>query len=612
MKKAVLYCTCCGTLDPFLPPDALKAALEKRAAFAGSAFVASARLCRKEEADDALRDARAAGAEGLAVAACSLSARGREAAGHLAADPGGELPLEWADTREGCAWIHGQAPDAATAKATDLVCMSLSALDRRPDGGAGTSLPCRESPGGGDPCEGQNPPASPAPPVLVIGAGPAGLACAAALGGMGVRTILAERRAGPGGMLPQLGVLFPHFTPGKELLEDLSRDLAAGGATLRLETAVTGLRPLARGYGATLRPRSGREEELAVSAVVLATGAMPVLPRGYFRYGEMAGVSSQMELETQLAKVERGEEKAESLPRKAVFLQCVAAREDANPYCSAVCCPTALKNALRLRALLPGGSVTVVHRNIVTPGIHLEDMYRRATDAGVHLRSHDPLTAPEPRGNGKLEGLAFVDALDGRETFLPADRLVCSTPLKPPPGAKGLADGLGLRQDDMGFACGREPVLPLSSHLPGVYVCGAARWPVTAEQSMQQGRAVAARAAAYLRGLARGAAQSPARAASGPWGGFWPVREHLPAVMPAAEPAAVREDACSRCGRCIAACPYQACSLPEDGAMTVAADRCRQCGSCAAVCPAGAARLAGDSISALRARIKEALGGTPL
>ena len=569
MKKAVLYCTCCGSLCPSLPPDALKSALEGRAAFTDACFIESPRLCRQEEAAAALHSARQAGAEGIVAAACSQTARGDEAARHLAG-----LPLEWLDIREGCAWIHSDHPQEALAKATDLICMGLAALDAH-DANLGQ---LRETPATPEP-----EPAS----VLVVGAGPAGLAAAAVLGRMGIKTILAERRAAVGGLLPQLGVLFPHLSSGPELLQELNQDLKTGGIEPHLETTVSGLQALPRGYRATLRDKSKKEEEHTVSAVIFAVGAMPVLPRGYFRHGELAGVSSQMELEVALGKVERGENSPDTLPRRAVFVQCVAARDEANPYCSAVCCPTALKNALRLRALVPDGSVTIVHRNIVTPGIHMEALYRKATEAGVQLRNHDPSVPLEAVGEKNLEGLRLRDALDGQNVLLAADSLVCSTPLKPAPGAKDLAQGLGLRLDNMGFACGREPVLPLSPHLEGVYLCGSARWPATVDQSLQQGRAAAVKAAAYLRAL-------------------------QPEQDQTAHAAYVRQDACSRCGRCVAACPYQACSLPLDGTMQVAASRCRQCGSCAAVCPTGAARLPEAIFSAACGRIKEVLGGEAL
>lgn len=609
MKKAVLLCTCCGTLCAALPPKALRDTLAKRTLFempvavapgnqgrkrrdgvfaepesAAGLFIECPRLCREAEAETALKAARDAGAEAVVAAACSLSARGREGYAHLA----GSIPVEWADVRENCAWVHAASPAETLNKAADIICMGLAALEQR-------SAAARSRTGM------QTGDTQPPDPVLVVGGGPAGLACAATLGRMGVSTVLAERRAEVGGMLPQLGKLFPYLTSGNELLQELQHDLAGTGVTLATGVTVAALRPSGRGYTATLRGPDG-ERDMAVSAVVLATGAIPVSAKGHFRHGELKGVASQMELEPLLAKVERGKEDAAVLPKQAVFLQCVAARDDKTPYCSAVCCPTALKNALRLKALVPDGSVTVVHRSIVTPGIRLEELYRKATAAGVALRSFDPAFIPEPVGTNSLEGLTIRDALDGRVTTLPADSLLCSTPLKPAPGTAALARNLGLRLDDMGFACGREPILPLAPHVAGVYLCGSARWPATVEQSLEQGRAAAVKAAAFVRGSSA--------AMGGPREDLpWIMRELLGLSAENSLTAFVRAERCSRCGRCASACPYGALDLSEDGAMRVTASRCGRCGSCAAVCPAGAATLPGETFGAMRARIREALGG---
>jgi heterodisulfide reductase subunit A len=606
MKKTVLYCTCCDTLAASLPPDAFHAALETRRVYRIPApastqqhlpadtgivgFIPCSRLCRKDEADAALTQARTLGAEALVVAACSLSARGFEAARHL----GDTLDLEWADIREGCAWLH--TGKEAVDKAVDLVFSGLAALEER----ARTAEPKAA------------PPVPPKQRVLVIGGGAAGQACAASLAGMGVETVLAERRPTLGGMLGLLGPLFPYLTSGKELAASLTRAVEQSGALVRLETSVSAIAPVPGGYDVTLKNKAC-EERLTVGAVVLATGAIPVLPNGYYRYGELKDVTSQMEFEVLLGKVERDEESAAALPSRAVFLQCVAARDEKNPYCSAICCPTALKNALRLKALMPDCSVTIVHRNLVTPGLHMERLLRKATAAGVRLISIDPESAPEVLGKEKLEGLRLRNALGGEEIILTADRLVCSTPLKPAPGTSELAKSLDLRMDEMGFASGREPIQPLSPHQAGVYICGGARWPATVEQSLEQGRGAAVRAAVHVAAPIRNEGRNNGQAAlAAPAAMPWVVRELLGSSVPEAATARVREAACSRCGRCANVCPYDACLLPSGDVMRIEAARCRSCGSCAAVCPNGAAIVPGDSIGVLRVRIKEALGGNPL
>jgi heterodisulfide reductase subunit A len=60
--------------------------------------------------------------------------------------------------------------------------------------------------------------------------------------------------------------------------------------------------------------------------------------------------------------------------------------------------------------------------------------------------------------------------------------------------------------------------------------------------------------------------------------------------------AQVRTSLCSRCERCIDACPYGARWLDEDEEKIVVHElMCQGCGSCAAVCPNGAAVLHGLS-----------------
>ncbi|MFZ2448885.1 MAG: FAD-dependent oxidoreductase [Syntrophobacteraceae bacterium] len=554
----ILICTCHNTLTGTLPKRAVEEGIAARHPRARIEFAPS--LCRGSDLDDLAGFIERERPASVLVAACSHFAKGRAVLDGLTAR-GCAIPSALVDVREGCAFIHTGDPGAA-AKAVDLIGMGL----------AGLAL--------GEQRTRPRPRIGAERRVLVVGAGPAGMAAAGILARLGLPVTLADRLGRMGGLINQIGRLFPRNVTGPDFLAPLLREAAHPAIDFLPKTTVTRIEGDPGRFEARLS-RDGRDTAITAGAVILACGALPVLPENRFRSGELSGVISQLELETRLGKFE-AEGTAPPEVSNAVFIQCVAARDDARPYCSTVCCPTALKNGLRLKSLSRDIAVTVLHRGIMAPGRALEELYRQAMAAGVRFVAYSPDEPPEVLGDVRAGSVELTDALSGRRMVLPADLVVLSTPLKPRPETPVLAGGLGVRLDEMGFACGSEPMRPLETPLPGVYLCGSVRWPVYADQAVDQGRAAAAKAAAFMEN-----------------GG-----EIIPAALSGTGAATVRTEACGRCGQCVAVCPYGACRREGDGTVSVSDIRCRGCGLCTAVCPSGAARIPGHNVP-LRAMLRE-------
>ena len=557
----IFICTCYETLSRTIPRGVLRTGIVARRPNAHIEFVPS--LCRREDIDLIAGLIKERKHASVLLAACSPFARGNVVLDGLARrNPAMQASL--VDVREGCAWVHGGNPDAAAAKAVDLVCMGLAGLRCREHSSEFHFQPVRR--------------------VLVVGAGPAGLAAAGTLARLGIEVSLAERMSRPGGLLNQIGRLFPYNMPGREFLATFLSEASHPCVDLLPKTSVTRIEGDPGRFEAHLS-LEGRDMTVTAGAVILACGAMPVLPQNRFHSGELSGVISQLELETRLNKLER-EESAPAGIAGAVFIQCVDAREDARPYCSTICCPTALKNALRLKNLNRDISVTVLHRGIMTPGRDLEELYRQTMASGVRFVAFSPASPPEVHGDGFVSSVSLTDALSARRLEIAADLVVLSTPLKPRPETASLAGDLGLRLDEIGFACGTEPMQPLVAPTPGVYLCGAVRWPVSAQEAVDQGRAAAIKAAGFL---AQGALDLN--------------RLFLPGSRRG--PASIRTEACSRCGRCVSGCPYGACRREKNGPVTVCGIRCRGCGLCVAVCPSGAVRIPEQDSASVRAMLRE-------
>ncbi len=246
-----------------------------------------------------------------------------------------------------------------------------------------------------------------------------------------------------------------------------------------------------------------RLEEVKVGSIILSPGFEvydAVLSQEY-GLGRYANVLNAVQFERILSAsgptmghIERLSDS--KTPKKIAFLQCVGSRDSKHPYCSAVCCMYATKEAI----------IAKEHEREIEPTIFFIDMraYGKGFDAyferarGEHgvryVRCMISRVVEDPRT--KNLQITYVDESGEikEETF---DMVVLSVGMAPSRSARELAKELSIDLNPYGFAK-TDPFTPLSTSRSGIYVCGAFQGPKDIPETVAQASGAAGAASAML------------------------------------------------------------------------------------------------------------------
>jgi len=438
--------------------------------------------------------------------------------------------FQFVNIRDQCSWVHMQERERANEKAKVLIKMGVArAVLLEPEEEIEVEV---------NPC------------ALVIGGGIAGMTCALGLANRGFEVKLVEKESRLGGTLNSLYKLYPTHEEASRLVQARTEDVEKNPKIEVLTSSkVEEVKGFIGNYDVTVR--QGEKERLfKAGVIVVATGAETFRPMGIYGYNGKT-VVTQLELERMLKEGRLGVD-------MVAMIQCVGSRDEKRTYCSKVCCPTALKNAMLIKEANPDAQIFVLYRDIVTQGTTYEDYYRKAREAGITFIKYS-LERPPIVENGSVK---VYDELLGEELNLPCDLVVLSTPMVANPDAKDIAQILKVPVDENGFFLEAHVKLrPVDFATDGIYLCGCAHWPTNVGESISEAYGAASRA-------------------SIPLSVGHVVTEPIIAV--------VEEDQCSGCSLCELTCAFKAIQIeetPKGRKAKVITASCKGCGACGAGCP---------------------------
>ncbi len=448
--------------------------------------------------------------------------------------------FEFANVREQCSWVHQKEPEKATQKAKDLArgavarVLYAEPLYRE-------TLDINRS-------------------ALIIGGGLAGMTAALDLADQGFGVHLLEREEELGGNLRYIYCTLRGDDTQNFLQSLIEKVRDNPGITLHTKARIRDISGYIGNFKTLLE---GSEEEIGHGVVIVASGGREYRPVEYL-FGQDERVITQRQLGELMAGAERS---AISSIKSAVMIQCVGSRDEARPYCSRVCCSTAVKNAVKLKEINPWMSVYILFRDMRTYGLR-EGYYRAAREKGVVFVRHDEDEKPVVSIDGSSLSVRVKDSILGARLSFSPDLLVLSTGIVPDPENKSVSQLLKVPLDADGFFLEAHVKLrPVDFATDGIFVCGLAHYPKDISETLAQARAAAGRAATVL---------------------------GKKTIMAEGKVSYVREERCSGCGACVKVCAYNAVEIdPEKKVASVNRALCKGCGACAATCRGSAIDLKG-------------------
>jgi heterodisulfide reductase subunit A len=178
-------------------------------------------------------------------------------------------------------------------------------------------------------------------PILVIGAGPAGMEAARGIADVGYKCVLVEKRAVLGGTpeLANYAALTPDFRDAGEAMAEMAAAVTGNEfVDVRIGSTVCDVSGEAGNFEVSIKSGTG-VEKVNAGAAIIATGFQHFDPGretqqyGYYEYDD---VLTLVDLEKMLRAKKVVRPSNGEPPKRMCFIQCVGSRDRqiGNEYCS--------------------------------------------------------------------------------------------------------------------------------------------------------------------------------------------------------------------------------------------------------------------------------------
>ncbi|MBN2521859.1 MAG: CoB--CoM heterodisulfide reductase iron-sulfur subunit A family protein [Bacteroidales bacterium] len=408
------------------------------------------------------------------------------------------------------------------------------------------------------------------PATLIIGGGISGISAALEIANAGKQVYLIEKSDTLGGITAKLDLTFPDLESAHQMLNP---KIGQVNNHKLIEIYLNATVADISGYVGNFQSKvlqNGQEKELLFGNIIVATGLQAFNPASIteYGYGKLPGVITSLELEKMLMQgnvvTQQGKE-----PENIAIIHCVGSRNSKyHPYCSRMCCNTALKYSNQLRSMLPDSNIYELYADMRTYGKGCEEFYSESSQRKILFLMFDqennlPKISRAAEKDQAEMIITMHEKLSGEDIEVPADMVILMTAMEAQTDAKEIARHSGISLCGNDFFIEKHPKLdPVATTTDGVYIVGSCQSPKNIPESITQAKAAGAR---VLAGIAAGKLEVEATT------------------------ALINEEVCCGCQTCIMVCPYTAIHFDEEKHVSVINETlCKGCGTCGSTCPTGA------------------------